>query len=361
MPQEGCLMYCCSNRVEFAGQMPPFDEWGLRPVGLVGPRENPVTVVPLLAAVAELAPRVDAGGQAPLEARGAGAEVSTPPEAPEASSSGSRDSRPWVAVEGVMRSIAPGVEAPEASAGHRGAEADGSPHLGAPEVVSSSASPAAPCIGRHVQHFGRLRVDFEALRKRKGSPSCSSGAFRPLKQRKIPSAKIVKLPGEQPPPASNLPLALNVPSRHAAPGTKSSLEAVTGRSTALLSLSHSSPTGPAQLQLGRGPARPRPFPTPAESASATESSPPPVPVRDSLRCLSVAPPPRLGAAPPSYKDGAPGPDLSLSPHKSPPHSPSRRRRDPHRRPLAQPSPSTTADTAIAFASSSRASPWSRPG
>ena len=37
MPLEGCLLYCCSNRVEFAGQMPPFDEWGLRPVGLVGP------------------------------------------------------------------------------------------------------------------------------------------------------------------------------------------------------------------------------------------------------------------------------------------------------------------------------------
>ena len=32
-------MYCCSNRVEFAGQMPPFDEWGLRPVGLEGPHE----------------------------------------------------------------------------------------------------------------------------------------------------------------------------------------------------------------------------------------------------------------------------------------------------------------------------------
>ena len=35
MPQDGCLLYCCSNRVEFAGQMPPFDEMGLLPVGLL--------------------------------------------------------------------------------------------------------------------------------------------------------------------------------------------------------------------------------------------------------------------------------------------------------------------------------------
>ena len=64
MPQEGCLLYRCSNRVEFARQMPPFDEWGLRPVGLEGPRENPVFVVPLLATGAEFTPRVGARGRA---------------------------------------------------------------------------------------------------------------------------------------------------------------------------------------------------------------------------------------------------------------------------------------------------------
>ena len=47
LPEEGCLLYCCSNKVEFARQMPPFDEWGLRPVGLEGPRESPVFVAPL--------------------------------------------------------------------------------------------------------------------------------------------------------------------------------------------------------------------------------------------------------------------------------------------------------------------------
>ena len=75
MPQEGCLLYCYSNRVEFTGQMPPFDDWGLRPVGLEGPRENPVSVVPLLAASTKLTPRVDAGGRAPPEAGGPSAEV----------------------------------------------------------------------------------------------------------------------------------------------------------------------------------------------------------------------------------------------------------------------------------------------
>ena len=67
MPEEGCLLYCCSNRVEFARQMPPFDEWGLRPVGLEGPRENPVPVVPLLATSTDLTPRVGAGGTSAAE------------------------------------------------------------------------------------------------------------------------------------------------------------------------------------------------------------------------------------------------------------------------------------------------------
>ena len=50
MPEEGCLLYCCSNKVEFVGQKPPSDEWGLRPPGLEGSRKNPVLVVPLPAA-----------------------------------------------------------------------------------------------------------------------------------------------------------------------------------------------------------------------------------------------------------------------------------------------------------------------
>nr|XP_020181403.1 wiskott-Aldrich syndrome protein homolog 1-like [Aegilops tauschii subsp. strangulata] len=191
--------------------------WRAVSFGLEGPRENPVIVVALLVTGAELAPRVDVGGQAPPEAGGTGAQVSTPPVAPEAPSPGARDSHPEAKVL-------------EASAGHRGAEPDGSPPLGAPEVVSSGAAPVAPYAGRHAQRFGRLRVDIDALRKRKGSPSSRSGAFRPLKQRKyfaideIPSVKDVKPPGKQPPPASNLPLALSVLSQHAAPGARSAEE-----------------------------------------------------------------------------------------------------------------------------------------
>ena len=40
----GFLLYLCSNKGAFAGQMPLFYEWGLLPEGLEGPRENPVFV-----------------------------------------------------------------------------------------------------------------------------------------------------------------------------------------------------------------------------------------------------------------------------------------------------------------------------
>ena len=63
MSGKSCLLYRCSEKVEFVERMPSFDKWGLRPVGLVGPHENPVDVVPLLVAGGELAPRVDAGGE----------------------------------------------------------------------------------------------------------------------------------------------------------------------------------------------------------------------------------------------------------------------------------------------------------
>ena len=67
MPQEGCLLYCCSNRVEFAGQMPPFDEWGLRPVSLEGPRESPIFAFPLPAAGSALTLGAGARGASTIE------------------------------------------------------------------------------------------------------------------------------------------------------------------------------------------------------------------------------------------------------------------------------------------------------
>ena len=40
----GCLLYLCSNKEAFVGQMTMFDELGLLPKGIMGPRENPVFV-----------------------------------------------------------------------------------------------------------------------------------------------------------------------------------------------------------------------------------------------------------------------------------------------------------------------------
>lgn len=48
LPEEGYLLYCCSNKVEFVKQMPLFDEWGPRLVGLDGTRESPVSCPPCL-------------------------------------------------------------------------------------------------------------------------------------------------------------------------------------------------------------------------------------------------------------------------------------------------------------------------
>ena len=183
LPGKSCLLYRCSNKVQFVEHMPSFDEWGLRPVGLVGPCENPIIVVPLLATSPDPAPRVDARGQVSSEAGGAGADVSMQPEAPEASSSGTRDPHAGATAEEATQLAVPEFEAPEASAGCCKVEPVSFPQLGAPEA-SLGISPVAPRDGPHVHCFGRLRVDFEELRKRKESPSCSGGAFGPLNGRK---------------------------------------------------------------------------------------------------------------------------------------------------------------------------------
>ena len=83
-----------------------------------------------------------------------------------------------------MQLETPEAEAPEAAAGRYEAEPDSSPQLGAPEAAPSSASPAAPRVGRHVLCFGRLCMDFEELHKRKVSPSRGSSTFGPFKWRK---------------------------------------------------------------------------------------------------------------------------------------------------------------------------------
>ena len=181
LPRRSCPLYRCLNKMTFAERMPSFNEWGLCPVGLVGPRENPIVVVPLLDAGVQLASNEDAGGRAPLGADSEGAEMLMPPRAPEASTSGTRDSCPGAAVEGAMQPASLEAGAPEASASQCEAEPDSSPQLGTSEAAPPSTSLAAPHVGLHVQCFGRLCVDFEELRKRKESPSCGSGTFGPLK------------------------------------------------------------------------------------------------------------------------------------------------------------------------------------
>ena len=140
MPRKSCLLYRCLNKATFAEQMPAFDEWGLRLVGLVWPCENPIVVVPLPAAGAELAPSVDAGQGAPQGADGEGAEMMMPPRAPEASSPGTHASCPRVVVEEATQPTSPEAGAPETSTGRCEAGPDGSPQLGAPEAAPSSAS-----------------------------------------------------------------------------------------------------------------------------------------------------------------------------------------------------------------------------
>ena len=177
MPEEGCLLYCYSDQVEFAGQVPPFAEWGLRPAGLEGPRESPVFVVPLLAASAELAPEVGAGGRLLSNDGGAAAEEPASLGAPEVSSPGAQEIHPEEAPGRTAQSDNPEGEAPEAPTSHHGAETDDYMLPSTHEVASSGATPAALVIGDHTRGFGRFHSNFEALRKRKGSPSCSGDAF----------------------------------------------------------------------------------------------------------------------------------------------------------------------------------------
>ena len=56
-------------------QMPVFDEWGPRPVGLQGPRENPVTVAALSIGRGGSSSSGGAGRHEPPEAEGAPAEA----------------------------------------------------------------------------------------------------------------------------------------------------------------------------------------------------------------------------------------------------------------------------------------------
>ena len=115
----GALLYLCRNRVEFVRQMPRFDEWGLCPASLAGPRENPVAAVLPLVTRADLASEVVAGRQALAGAGGPDVEVLMSRGAPEASSSGAYGAPLEVMADEGGRLAALEAEAPEASAGHQ--------------------------------------------------------------------------------------------------------------------------------------------------------------------------------------------------------------------------------------------------
>ena len=159
----GALLYLCSNRADFVKWMPSFDEWGLRPTGLRGPRENPVVVVALPVAHDGPSSSGGAGRQRASGAEGATVGTMTPRGTPEAAAP---EARP-AAAEGIEpRPAAPVAEAPEAPATLLGAASGGVSLGDAPDaghIGASSSSRADPCA----ELLGRFRVDFEALRKRR--------------------------------------------------------------------------------------------------------------------------------------------------------------------------------------------------
>ena len=161
--QGGALLYLFSNRADFVKQMPSFDEWGLHPAGLMGPRENPVVVVAL--SVARNGPSLSggAGRQGPPEAEGATVGTMAPCRTPEAAAP---ETRPMAAEGTEQRPAAPVAGAPEAPATLHGAASGGVCQGDAPDaghIGASSLSQADPCT----ELLGRFHVDFEALQKRK--------------------------------------------------------------------------------------------------------------------------------------------------------------------------------------------------
>ena len=84
---------------------------------MVGPRENPVVVVPFLAVGAELAPGDGVGERATTRAGGLGAEEHMPGGDPGASSSGACDPPPEASVAEEPRHAVPEAEALGASEG----------------------------------------------------------------------------------------------------------------------------------------------------------------------------------------------------------------------------------------------------
>ena len=142
--------------------MPGFDEWGLRPASLTGPRENPVMVTSLLVTHGGPSSSGRAGRHGPPEAEGAPTGVTMPggtPEgaAPEARTAATGGVGPLPTMSVVEAPGAPAILLGEVTGGVHQGDAPDARHLDA-----SSSSQADPCA----QLLGRFCMDFEALRKR---------------------------------------------------------------------------------------------------------------------------------------------------------------------------------------------------
>ena len=102
---------------------------------------------------------------------------------PGASSSGACHPPPEASVVEEAQHATPEAKASRASGGCGETVPGCSRPPGTLEDILPRSSTSPPRTGRHVQRFGRLCVDFEELRKRKGSPGASN-IFGPLNRRK---------------------------------------------------------------------------------------------------------------------------------------------------------------------------------
>src|SRR3954469_2769618 len=107
----GALLYLCQNRDDFVKQMPSFDEWGLRPAGLQGPRENPVVVTALPVGQGKSSSSGGAGRREMAETDKACEGETAPGDALEEAAP---EARAVEAVGGKQSLPAPGAEAPKA-------------------------------------------------------------------------------------------------------------------------------------------------------------------------------------------------------------------------------------------------------
>ena len=144
-------------------QMPVFDEWGPRPAGLQGPRENPMVVTALPVGQGDSSSSGRAGRHEAPEAEGAPGAVTATGEAHEEAALGARAAE---AEDDEQLPSMPATGAPEAPAASLG-EAIGSGHQAGASAADRLDAPSSSKVDPCAQLLGRFRMNFEALRKRR--------------------------------------------------------------------------------------------------------------------------------------------------------------------------------------------------